>query len=299
MSLWSPEHYLIYVAADKIQIAQVSGQVRGLGARLIALEQWQTNDQTHDTELPKQAFEQACNWLKSRKSAPVKALVSDQFARYFISAQLQGMQSFDDTSAYARIGFDDIYGAGSHMGWRIATSQQAPGENALSSGVPQALIRSLEAGLNAINFKLTSVRPSLTVAAKALASTMGKTGWLAHFESQRLSLLGWDAGGWQYVGSSRLGKETASATLKAQMMLAGAGWGTGNDQRPLCICSPATDTSVWPKLGDRDQQVWRLPESAQAQANELKRGGQLAGGAMLSQSQTSLEFGHLLLGLKA
>jgi hypothetical protein len=285
----------MYVGVDKIQIAQVAG----LGSRLIALEQWQASDQASDAQLPKQAFEQACNWLKSRKSAPVKALVSDQFARFFISAQLQGMQSFDDISAYARIGFDDIYGAGSHIGWRMATSQQAPGENALSSAVPEVMIRSLEASLNAINFKLASVRPNLAVAAKAFARAMGKTGWLAHFESQRLSLLGWDAGGWQYVGSCRLGKESASATLKAQMMLAGAGWGAGNDQRPLYICSPATDTSAWPKLGDRDQQIWRLPESAQSQANQLKRGSQLTGSAMLSQSQTSLEFGHLLLGLKA
>jgi hypothetical protein len=120
--------------------------------------------------------------------------------------------------------FDDTYGSGSNLDWTLSLSDEAPPRSRLACAMPLGLLEGLRSGLAQDRVKLLSVRPHLVSAINSMTSLLPRNGWIMSHEPGRLTIAGWDEGGWKWVSSNRVFDENPAmllSRLRQELVLAG------------------------------------------------------------------------------
>jgi hypothetical protein len=274
----SPDCLLLYLAPDKVQAVQLHGWRK----RVTGLHQLPVNAQSTDDW--QSVLEATLRLVKTLGPQRVRVVLSDQLVRYFCAPWRGELRNAAEELAFARLSFEDTYGAGSGAGWRMIFSNEAPGLTRLTAAVPEGLIAGLQEGLKVAKVRLTSVRPQLAAAVQVFSNSLPTSGWIMSHESTRLSIAGWDAGGWRWVSSSRVPANTPKdrlvARLQQELTLAGAWPVAGIAPTKVFICAPTLTVQGWPALDGLQLTTWKMP----------------AVGAGQTDAKMA-EFGHAILGV--
>jgi hypothetical protein len=246
----------LYLAPDTVQAVQL----RGWRKRIVGLQQVSVKAQAADDW--QAVLEATLRLVATLKPQRVRLVLSDQLARYFCFAWRAELRNEAEEAGFARLQFDDIYGADSSAAWRLMFSNEAPGQSRLVAAMPEALLAGLQSGLAAMNVTLASVRPHLVCAVQAMAGALPKTGWIMSHEAGRLSIAGWGVNGWQWVSSSRVASDAPErllVRLQQELTLAGA-WPTAVDAPiALAVCAPLWAAHPWPATPGLQITPWKLP----------------------------------------
>jgi len=249
VSLLSLDSWLLYLTPDKVQVVHLHGWRK----RIVGLHQMPVKGASRDDF--QGVLNAALSQLQTLQTQSVRVLLSDQFVRYFCFPWRPELRNSTEELALARLFFDESYGANSSQEWQLTFSTEVPGQARLVAAVPLALLNGLQSGLNDAKVRLLSVRTQLVAAVQAFSTTLPKTGWLMSHEPGRLSIAGWDEGGWRWVSSSRFAFDTPShliSRFKQELILSGA-LPTGNGR-------PMTVHAFTPSLA---KQEWESSETLQ------------------------------------
>jgi hypothetical protein len=283
----SPDSLLLYLAPDKVQAAQLHGWRQ----QIIGLQQLPVNAQPPD-DWPA-LLDATLRLVKTLGPRRVRIVLSDQLVRYFCVPWRGELRNPAEELAFARLSFEDTYGMGSGAGWRMIFSNESPGLTRLTAAVPEGLIAGLQDALHQAKVKLTSVRPQLVSAVQAFSNLLPSAGWILSHEATRLSIAGWDSGGWRWVSSSRIANLSPNqlvARLQQELMLAGAWPAVGTARIQTFICAPTLTAQNWPTVDGLHLTTWKLPADMLARIQKTSAG--------LSMTEPKLtEFGHALVGV--
>jgi hypothetical protein len=282
----SPDSLLLYLAPDKVQAVQLHGWRQ----QIIGLQQLPVNaEQTDDWPALLDATLRLVKTLGPRR---VRVVLSDQLVRYFCVPWRGELRNTAEELAFARLSFEDTYGMGSGAGWRMIFSNESPGLTRLTAAVPESLIAGLQDALHQAKVKLTSVRPQLVSAVQAFSNLLPGAGWIMSHEATRLSIAGWDSGGWRWVSSSRIANHAPNqlvARLQQELMLAGAWPADGIPPIQGFVCAPTLAAQSWPTIDGLHLTIWKSP------ADMLNRIQQTSAGLSITEPKLT-EFGHALVG---
>lgn len=129
-------------------------------------------------------------------------VLSSHFVRFRLIAWSDAVSSPDELEAYARIGFEDVYGAAA-VGWALRVSPEGPGCARLAAAIEQALLDRLDAVVQAAGLRLASVEPHLAASFNRFLPRLRHADFgFAVTEPDRCSLLVARAGRWLSVRSS-------------------------------------------------------------------------------------------------
>ncbi len=287
MSLLSPDSLLLYLAPDKVQAVQL----RGWRQQIIGLQQLPVNAEQPD-DWPA-LLDATLRLVKTLGPKRVRVVLSDQLVRYFCVQWRGELRNPTEELAFARLSFEDTYGVGSGAGWRMIFSNESPGLTRLTAAVPEVLIAGLQESFQHAKVKLTSVRPQLVSAVQAFPKSLTRVGWIVSHEATRLSIAGWDSGGWRWVSSSRIENHAPNqlvARLQQELMLAAAWPVVGTAQIQTFICAPTLAAQNWPTVDGLHLTTWKLPVDVLARIQKTSAG--------LSMTESKMtEFGHALVGV--
>ncbi len=130
-------------------------------------------------------------------------ILSNYFARYLVLDWNEDIKSRQERSTYLKHSFLQHFGDVS-KDWHLSDSLPAYGKPAIASGVPRALLQSVEAVFETMNLKLAAIHPMLMLAAnQALQhlkkNKLEKSFWLACVDNSRLTLALIEEGDWKLV----------------------------------------------------------------------------------------------------
>jgi len=129
-------------------------------------------------------------------------VLSSHFARYRLVAWSDEIGSPDELEAYARICFEEVYGA-AVAGWALRVSPEAAGRARLAAAVEHGLLDRLRAIAASAGARLESVQPYLMTAFNRLGRGLRAANFLfVVAEPGRTSLLVARDGQWAGVGST-------------------------------------------------------------------------------------------------
>ncbi|MEI8029033.1 MAG: hypothetical protein WCH35_04560 [Comamonadaceae bacterium] len=287
MSLLSPDSLLLYLAPDKVQAVQLHGWRN----RIAGLHQLPVNAESPDDWSA--LLEATLRLVKAHAPQSVRIVLSDHLVRYFCVPWRGELRNATEELAFARLSFEDTYGVGSGAGWRMILSNETPGLTRLTAAVPDGLIAGLQEAFHKAKVKLTSVRPQLVSAVQAFSKSLPSTGWIMSHEATRLSIAGWDSGGWRWVSSSRIANHAPNqlvARLQQELMLAGAWPAVGIAPIQGFVCAPTLAAQNWPTVDGLHLTTWKSP------ADMLARIQQTSAGLGMTEAKLT-EFGHALVGV--
>lgn len=289
MSLLSSDSLLLYLTPDKVQAVHL----RGWRSHIVGLHQLPVTSESSDDW--QAVLETALRLVKTLAPNSVRILLSDQLVRYSCFPWRDALRNEAEELAFAKLAFEDTYGAESSVGWRMSFSNEAPGLNRLVAAVPEGLIAGLQLGLAQAKVRLTSVRPQLVAAVQAFSKSLPKVGWIMSHEPGRLSIAGWDASGWHWVGSNRMGSDAPQMLvlrLQQELMLAGA-WPAATESPILVsVFGPTLPARDWVAVDGLQFTPWVMP------ANVLTRLEQKTDGALMTESAIA-DFSQALMGVLA
>lgn len=132
-------------------------------------------------------------------------VLSNYFARYLVLDWNEDIKSKQERSAYLKHSFLQHFGDAS-KDWHLSDSLPAYGKPAIASGVPRALLQSVEAVFETMNLKLAAIHPMLMLAANQALQHLKKhkleeSCWLACVDNCRLTLALIEEGNWKLVNN--------------------------------------------------------------------------------------------------
>lgn len=196
MSLLSPDRYIAVLGPTRVQLARRRrGQLENLGSL----------DCT-STDLG--AWGDTCAALErllagpQRRRGELVVVLSEHFARFTLVPWSDAIGTPDELAAYARIGFEDIYGAAA-SGWALQLSPEATGQPRLAAAIEQGLLERLTELAEAAHLRLVSVQPYLMSAFNRLCRPLAGADFLFLLaEPERSCLLVAREGRWVAVRSA-------------------------------------------------------------------------------------------------
>jgi len=258
VSLLSPDSLLLYLTPDKVQVVHL----RGWRKRIFGLHQTPVSGASRDDF--QGVLNAVLSQVKTLRPQSVRILLSDQFVRYFCFPWRPELRNATEELALARLFFDESYGANSSEGWRITFSAEVPGQARLAAAVPHALLHGLQNGLSEAKVRLLSVRTQLVAAVQVFSKLLPKTGWIMSHEQGRLSIAGWDEGGWRWVSSSRFAFVTPShliSRFKQELILSGALQPGNGMPVTVNIFTPSLPKLQWESSETLQVIHWDIPSS--------------------------------------
>ena len=256
VSLLSPDSLLLYLAPDKVQAVHL----RGWRQRIVGLHQMPIKGLSGDDF--QSVLDAALSMVKTLRPQSVRVLLADQWVRYFCFPWRPELRNAGEELAFARLSFDDIYGANSSEGWRMTFSTEAPGQARLTAAVPEALLGGLKTKLADAKVKLVSVRTQLVAAIQAFPKSLPQAGWIMSHEPGRLSIAAWDVGGWQWVSSSRIASDVSSrlvSRFQQELILSGVRFDDHDTSIMVNVFAPTLAAHDWGSFENLKINLWKMP----------------------------------------
>lgn len=199
MSLLSRERLVAVLAPT--HVAVLSRARRGALQALDSVECAPARAGMHDWSAAADTLAQTLAGRAARRGE-LTVVLSSHFVRFRLVAWSDAVGSPDEMEAYARIGFEDVYGA-VVAGWALRVSPEGPGCARLAAAIEQALLDRLEAVAHTAGLRLASVEPHLAASFNRLLPRLRHQDFVfAVTEPGRCSLLVARAGRWLSVRSS-------------------------------------------------------------------------------------------------
>ncbi|MGE5522268.1 MAG: hypothetical protein ACM3SS_01025 [Rhodospirillaceae bacterium] len=144
-------------------------------------------------------------------------VLSNHFCRYAVIAGDTALAEGREMEAYARLKFEETYGAGAAQSWEVRVGKGAPGSPRLACAIDQGLMEELRRTCSAAKLRLASVRPLLAASFDESRSRLtGGHFWFASAEEGRLCLAAIENHAWRSVTSQRIGRNF-SEELRAML----------------------------------------------------------------------------------
>lgn len=208
MSLSWRDRVYIALAPSRIDVMRMAGIVRRAavydelipGIEVMGDAPWRG---------PLQALADAMPRFAPR-GAQCSVVLSNHFCRYVVVPGNTGLTDEREMEAYARLRFEETYGAGAAAAWEIRIGNAEPGAARLACAIDRALMDELRRTCSAARVKLTSVRPLLAAAFDQSRARLGAGQfWFAAAEQGRLCLAAVENHAWRAVLCQRIGRNVA------------------------------------------------------------------------------------------
>lgn len=213
MLLSWPDRLYVALAPARVDVMRVSGLVRrsvSLDALIPGLEV--VNQAPWRSAL--QALAEALSAADRR--ARCEVVLSNHFCRYTVVPGNAGLADEEESVAYAKLRFDEIYGPGASAAWRVHLSCAPCGTSRLACAVDEALLEELRGTCSAARVKLVAVRPLLAASFDHWRRRFASGSfWFAAAEEGRLCLAAVDDFRWRSVTSQRVGRHHLAEELVA------------------------------------------------------------------------------------
>jgi len=155
---------------------------------------------------PLQALAEAIPNLAPR-GGRCAVVLSNHFCRYVVVPGNTGLANARERAAYARLKFEEMFGAGAAASWEVRVGDAPPGAARLACAVDRELMDGLRGTCSSARLKLSSVRPLLAASFDQNRPRFS-TGqfWFASAEEGRLCLAAVENYAWRSVTSQRIGR---------------------------------------------------------------------------------------------
>jgi hypothetical protein len=216
------------------------------------------------------ALTKACTSLsKALKPKQLDVVLSDSMVRYACFPWRSELRSAQEDLAFARLSFDDVYGASDSNEWHLAFSLASPGMSRLMGATPKSLFELLSTNFSQALPAVVSIKTSLTRTLSTHRKALQSDGWLVNVDDDTVTFASWDRKGWTWVNTVRAPVESPEnlvALLQQELTISGVSL---RSARPISVALNA------PLLGQR-QPVdltgvrWKLLNSTQARFAPLE-----------------------------
>jgi len=147
--------------------------------------------------------------------AQCEVVLSNHFVRYTLVPWESGISDEGEIETYARLRFNETYGAEAAAKWEVRVGLPAYGASRLACAVDRDLMEALRRLSAAQHLRLACVRPLLVASFDRCRKRLrGPRFWFATAEEGRLCLAGIDRYAWRTLACQRIGKNLEDA-LKA------------------------------------------------------------------------------------
>ncbi|NMG46164.1 hypothetical protein GPA22_20805 [Aromatoleum toluvorans] len=180
----------------------------------------------------------------------VTVVLSSHFAHFRLVPWSDAISSPAELDAFARIGFEDVYGAVA-AGWALRISPEAAGRPRVAVAIDQALLERLHTIVEGAGLRLASVQPYLMAAYNRLQPSLARDDFVfAVAEPGRCSMLLARAGQWLSVRSSAAAdnEHAVAALLERECELNGIGDPQSGPVPPVFVHAPGRAASAWPAV---------------------------------------------------
>lgn len=180
----------------------------------------------------------------------VTVVLSCHFAHFRLVPWSDAISSPAELEAFARIGFEDVYGAVA-AGWALRISPEAAGRPRVAAAIDKALLARLHTIVEGAGLRLASVQPHLMAAFNRLQPGLARDDFVfAVAEPGRCSMLLARAGQWLSVRSSAVAdsEHAVAALLERECELNGIGDPQSGPVPPVFIHAPGRAASAWPPV---------------------------------------------------
>lgn len=263
MSLLSPDNVTLYISPNVVRGVRSSG-ARG---RVVAAYETSVVVSAADSWL---ALTKACKALsKVLKPRQLDVVLSDSMVRYACFPWRSELRSAEEDLAFARLSFDDVYGAGVSNEWHLAFSLASPGLSRLMVATPKTLFELLSTNLARALPDVVSIKTGLTQALSKHKNALQREGWLVNVEDDTVTFASWNPKGWAWVNTVRAPIKSPTdlrALLLQELTIAGV---SGSPTQPISVALHA------PLLGQRQPAEmagvrWTLLNAVQARCAPLE-----------------------------
>lgn len=241
MSLLSPDTVTLYIAPGKVQGVRTSGQ-RG---QVVAAYEANVVVQAADGWL---ALTKACTAMsKMLKPKQLNLVLSDSMVRYACFPWRSELRTAQEDLAFAKLSFEDVYGANVGNEWHLAFSLARPGISRLLVATPTSLFELLSSNFSRALPTVTSIKTGFTQVLSDHKKALPHDGWLVNVEKDSVTFGHWNSKGWTWVNTVRAlvaSHADLSALLRQEFIISGA------NLNPTQLISVSVNA---PLLGKRPQ----------------------------------------------
>jgi hypothetical protein len=216
------------------------------------------------------ALTKACTALsKALKPKQLDVVLSDSMVRYACFPWRSELRSAQEDLAFARLGFDDVYGASASNEWHLAFSLASPGMSRLMVASPKSLFELLATNFSRALPAVVSIKTGLTQALSTHKSALQPESWLVNVEDDVVTFASWSSKGWTWVNTVRASVASPADLRKLllqELTIAGV---SSSPTQPISVALNA------PLLGQRQPEElvgvrWTLLNAVQARFAPLE-----------------------------
>jgi hypothetical protein len=193
----------------------------------------------------------ACGALsKALKAQTLQVVLSDSLVRYASFPWRDELRTADEDIAFARLSFDDIYGANASDEWHLAFSLARPGESRLMVAVPKSLYDLLSTSFSKSLPTVKSIQTSFTRALTTHRRALPSEGWMVNLEDDSTSFGSWNTQGWTWVNTIRHSHRSPvdlAGLLNQELTISGVNL-SANQLVPVAVRAPSLNQAQLPQL---------------------------------------------------
>lgn len=219
MSLLSPDHYIAVLGAMGVGLSRLRRN------RLEPLCRLDFGPgQVPEPAIAGEAIERLLGERRYGRGS-LTVVLSSHFVRFGLIPWSEQITSPDELERYARLHFEEIYGARADS-WVLRLSPEAAGRPRLAVAIERGLLARMQAAVAASGLRLQSVQPYLMTAFNHFAKSLPQEDFVFLLaEPGRSSLLVFRDGGWTGVRSTAAGDSDSAldALLARESLLQGLG----------------------------------------------------------------------------
>ena len=197
MSLLLPDTVTLFISPGKVQGVRTSA----LFGQIV---------KAYEVDIPAQAddawlnLSKACSTLwKALRPGQLHLVLSDSMVRYACFHWRPELRSAQEDLAYAKLGFDDVYGTNASADWHLAFSDGSPGSARLQVAVQKSLFDLLTSQLSEAMAPVKSFKTAMTHALSQHRRSLGGQGWLVNVGSDTVTFGSWSRLGWTWINTVR------------------------------------------------------------------------------------------------
>lgn len=169
------------------------------------------------------ASEMLCKALKPQQ---LQIVLSDSLVRYATFPWQEELRTAEEDLAFARLSFDDVYGANTSSEWHLAFSLARPGVSRLLVAVPKSLYSLLVTNFSQSLPPVKSIQTNFTRVLHIHRRSLPPTGWIVNLEEDSVSFGGWNDQGWTWINTVRHSGESTidlADLLNQELTISGVG----------------------------------------------------------------------------
>jgi hypothetical protein len=141
------------------------------------------------------------------RAADAFVVISDHWSKYAMVPWSDEVSGGKERLAHARICLGQVYG-GAAEGWQVCVADAVPGEPAVASAVPAALLDGIRNAVEAAGHRLVSARPQLVDAHDRWRDRLPEAGgWFVTLDDGSLAGARLARDGWDRVYAARVGTD--------------------------------------------------------------------------------------------